>query len=269
MTPSLTVRSEGFRAMCGELARLSGKDYADVLRSEAATVVKMAALESPVASAADIRKVVIDRDSARTIRTYEGEVIIGQRRKGLGSEEILSINLFKHRGREWFIDNTGETKKYMVYDAGRSRGWHVPDIIWGRYQNLNSERPGKARELTAELLKRRGLERLSWLQIGDGLGVALATVAPAGNLREAVARGATARGRTYANGTAAEASDGARFQVSIENASPIAIKRWGQKRIEASMNRRRRGFDIAMKKRLFENLELRAKRYPGIFVKPE
>ena len=47
----------------------------------------------------------------------------------------------------------------------------------------------------------------------------------------------------------------------------MAIRRWGRRRIEEAMNRRRRGFEIAMKKGLFENLTLRAKRYPGIFVK--
>lgn len=252
---------------------MSGKEYRDVLASEAATCVKMAALQSPVASKADIEKQAQERFG------HKWETALGE----------YSANTTTSKGRLWFWDKDaahnrgvrahgplqpGKTRQivqhggfYLIYDAGPARGHHVPDHIWLDYLAGRSAQLAAVKARTKELLKRRGLERLSWLQMADAMGISLATVAPAGNLREAQARGATARGRTFANGTATESASGLQFEIVVENGSPVAIKRWGQRRLEDAMNRRRRGFEIALAKGLFENLEKRAKRYPGIFVK--
>lgn len=273
MVTTLTLRTTGFRAMCQELARMSGKEYRAVLGSEAATCVKMAALQSAIASAAQIKKQVEEREGHKW-QTANGE---------------YSVNVRSDAGRVWFWDKDrgidrgvrahgplqpGQTRQivqhggfYMIYDTGRARGHHVPDRIWQGYLDTRYGHAEAVKLRTKEILRRRGMERLSWLQIGDALGVSLATVAPARNLREDIARGSKANGRTYANGSATEGTSALRFQITVENQSPIAVKRWGRKRIEDAMQRRRRGFEIAMKKGLFENLTLRAKRYPGIFVK--
>lgn len=263
--------------MCTDLARMSGKEYREVLRSEAASCVKIAALQSAIASKSQIEKQVQER-AGHKWKTDRGE---------------WSSNARNDAGRVWFWDDTkgfalgfdrakrahgplqpGKTRQivahgsfYMVYDAGPSRGHHVPDAIWADYLASRYVRQKLVAERTKEILRRRGMERLSWLQIGDALGVQLSAVSPAGSLRENIARGSKANGRTYANGSSTEVTAALRFQITVENQSPIAVRRWGRKRIEEAMNRRRRGFEIAMKKGLFENLTLRAKRYPGIFVK--
>jgi hypothetical protein len=276
VTPTVTVRAAGFRAYCRELARMSGKDYREVLTSELASCVKIAALESPIASKADIERQVQERAGAHW------ETNLGE----------WSVNVRNNRGRVWFWDKDSGLSRatrvegpslpgqaharqvvsrggfYLLFDAGPSRGHHLPDAIWMDYLASRELRAQIVKERTKEVLKRRGTERLSWLQIGDAVGVNLANVAPQGNLRENMARGSAVRGRQYHNGTAQESTSFLRFQITITNASPAAIKRFGQRRIEAAMVRRRRAFDMAMKKGLFGNLHRRARNYPGIFVKP-
>lgn len=276
MILNVQVRSQGFRDMCIDLARMSGRDYRDVLRSEAASSIKLAALQSPIASKADIEKQVRER-AGRKWDTASGE---------------WSVNLHKHAGRVWFWDRDGGLSRaeraagplrpgeadrrqivsrggfYLVFDAGPSRGHHVPDPVWLDYVSSRDLRLQVIRERAREIIRRRGTERLAWLQMTDAMQIDIKTVAPTRSVREDIARGSAVRGRQYHHGTARETTDVFRLSIVVENSSPVAVKRWGQRRIEDAMRRRRRAFEISMKKGLFENLTLRAKRYPGIFVLP-
>lgn len=266
----LSVRSQNFRAMCGDLARMSGRDYDHVLTSEAASCIKIAALQSPIASAADIKKQVRERTGA-SWAIPDGE---------------FSVNQRTNKGRVWFWDKdlgsrlgydrrqvaaagtTAAGAFYMIFDTGPSRGHRVPDRIWAAYLTSREERLALVQARTKELVKRRGIERLSWLQMADGLGISLASVAPSGSLRESVARGAVVRGRQYPNGSAQRTTDLFRLKIVVTNESPVAVKRWGQKRLQDAMRRRTKAFEIALKKGLFDDAKRRAARYPGIFVKP-
>ncbi len=267
----LHVRSQNFRGMCSDLARMSGRDYDYVLTSEAASCIKIAALQSPIASAADIKKQVQER-SGGSWTIPGGE---------------FSVNQVTNRGRVWFWDKelggrlgydraqrsadgavAASGAFYMIVDTGPARGHRVPDEIWATYLSSREERLALVRARTKEIMKRRGIERLSWLQMADGLGVSLATVAPNGALRESVARGAAVRGRQYPNGSARRTTDLFRLKIIVTNESPVAVKRWGQKRIQDAMRRRTKAFEIAMKKGLFDDAKRRAQRWPGIFVKP-
>lgn len=278
MIVTATIRTENFRSMCRELASMSGKDYDEVLVSEAASCVKIAALQSPIASKSEIERQVQERYGNH----WEGD---------LGE---WSVNVRESAGRVWFWDkDSGQARGhdralyaagplrpgqrrqvvsrggfYMLFDAGPSRGHHVPDPIWHDYLVTREMRLKIVAERTKEVKKRAGIERLSWLQIGDSLGVQLALVAPTGNLRENIARGAAVRGRQYPNGSGRRTTDRFRLLISVTNESPVAIKRFGQRRIEDAIRRRRALFDHAMRKGYFNNLEWRAKRWRGIFVKP-
>lgn len=270
-----TIRTAGFRAMCGELARMSGKEYRDVLAIQAASAMKRAAKTSKIASKSKIERQVEER-------------MRGGWQTSLGE---WSVNRDTAVGRTWFWDKDrgvdrgirahgpllpGRKRQivqhggfYLVYDTGGSRGHHVPDAIWGDYLQSRELLKAQIKERKKELVRRRGMERLSWLQIGDALGVPLASVAPNNfALQENIARGATVRGRTFANGTAFESTAGLRFQITVENRSPVALKRNGEARLQKSVDAGVKAFEIAMRKGVFDNLAERAKRYPGIFVKP-
>jgi len=276
MKITVGIDHAAFSAMARELSRLSGKEFSHVLRLEAAYCIKRAALQSKVASKASIRRTVQERDSSRIIRTSDGRVLIGRAAKraivhsgGQGTGEVISYNMNQATGRVWYIDSTQEGEpKYMVFDAGPSRGHHLPDAVWARYEALAAEFPGAVKALLADITARRGIERLSWLQIADAMRVDLGAVAPAGSLQQDVARAANYRGRTFQNGSAREQTSPTTFTIAVENASPVAQKRAGQTRLDSAVASRLRGFEIAMSKGLLDDLQRRARRWPGIFVAP-
>jgi hypothetical protein len=122
--------------------------------------------------------------------------------------------------------------------------------------------------LVAIMLKRRGLLRQSWLQVIDGLGVSVSSIAPSGNVQEGTVRAARGyRGRTYANGRASERRPLlSSLSIEVVNVSPLAFKRQGQADLDRASAQRLRGFSIALQKGLLTDVQRRAARWPGIFV---
>lgn len=256
MNPTITVTAAGVQAMARDLSALSGKDYAAVLRNFAAESAKGAALDAKVASAKQIEAQV--RERSNTTKGQVGEA-------GAYADYALTINLRKSKGRVWYLNKiTG--KAYMVFDAGPTRGHHLPDVMWGDYLQAAKQRSELINARIREILRRRGIERQSWLQVGDALGVPLATVAPQGALQESVARAANVHGRTFPNGTSTEATHGAQHLITIRNASPVAIKRRGQDRLNRAITRRFTLFQTAVKRGFISDLKFRSSRWPGIFV---
>lgn len=255
-----------------ELSRMSGKDHAPVIRIEAASCIKIAALKQKIASAATIRRQVRERK--------------GSHFKGDSGEVSTNVHVFA--GRVWFTQAVGSRAKrltgpvqpgqarhvvqsggyYLVYNQGHTRGWRLPDPIWLEFLATEDGREEYIKALIAERTARRGIERLSWLQMGDAIGIDLETVAPSGALQQPIARAAAVRGRQYKNGAAIETATGSRFILLVTNESPAAIKRFGQIRLNNAVEQRVRGFEIALGKGLLQDLERRAARWPGIFVRP-
>lgn len=104
-----------------------------------------------------------------------------------------------------------------------------------------------------------GLSVRSWLDIGDKLGV---PVKPPG-------KGANARpsdGKTYDNASAEEAVQGESFYIDIANSSPVTIAREGEAVLQSAINASIKQFGIDLRTGVFEDIALRAKRWPGVFV---
>lgn len=271
MAKFLQIRVDYSRVsvMARELAGASGRPYEYVLRLETASIIKICALNARIASLAKIKEAMIRRISG-TFREPNGS-------------SIIVINQRRDKGRTWFayfenkeggsrgsgragIRNVGA---YMIFDAGPSDGWHVPDTVWHDYLALCGYREEALKRGLKERQRARGLQRLSWLQIGDALGVDLNTVSPSGSLQEALARRARpANGRTYRNGVATVYVSAAGFSITVRNSSPLAIKNQGQRQLDRAVHQRLRGFEIAWEKGVHNDFKLRAKRWRGIFVSP-
>lgn len=267
MPYKVTVDYSGVKAMALDLAAASGKAYSSVLKSETGSIVKICALNAKIASLAKIRASSI--------------VKIATRFREPGGSSIIVINQRRDKGRTWFayfaqtsggitgsrragIRNVGA---YMMFDAGPSQGWRVPDTVWHDYLALCGYREEALKRGIKARQRARGLMRLSWLQIGDQLGVDLNNVSPNGNLQEALARRARpSNGRLYQNGTAVVRQTLAGIAITVRNSSPLAIKNQGQHQMDRAVSQRLSGFRHAMKKEVFKDLQLRAKRWKGIFV---
>lgn len=255
------VNTDGVRAMAQDLAQSSGQPYVQVLRSETGSMIKIAALRQKIASKAAIQRDVFRVESGRSINGSSSEY--GR----------VTFNTEKSKDRTWFVP-PGKTPQRgpggtfrMVYDAGPSRGQHLAAGLWPAYLLAVHEKQAYIAQRIKELYKRRGLMRLSWLQMGDALPIALSSISPMGNLQEDIARGARGPGgRTYANGTVQAISTKTGFAFQIRNVSPLAIKNRGQEQLDKAIAQRVKGFQIAMAKGVLTDLKLRAVRWRGIFV---
>jgi len=278
---SVKVNYAGVTAMARDLARSSAQPYDRVLRLETASIIKICALHAQIASLAEIKRDV----AAKAAHNFVSP-----------DESIVSTNVKQNVGRTWFVpgDKAGNSAAplravrgqgpvqmgharpivghgsfFMVFDTGGAKGWHLPDFYWQAYLLATNDRAGYIKARIAELARRRGLMRLSWLQVGDALGVPLSAVGPQGNLQEGIARAARAgSGRSYTNGSAAVSYGTTRLLITVRNASPLAIKNQGQGALDRAINQRVKGFEIAMQKGCLADLQLRARRWPGIFVTP-
>lgn len=268
MKVTVKVDRAGILAMARELGRYSPMSLDHIFRSEVGSIVKICLLRSKIASKASVRR----RVEARTAAQYRGE-----------DGSIVSVNQSKEAGRVWFAsaDRRDDTSLgyrkgqggaarsvwLMVFAAGGGRGWHLRDADWLAYLAASGDQAGYRKAVIAIMLTRRGLLRQSWLQILDQLGVAPASIAPAGNAQESVVRAARGyRGRTYPNGSGALTGGGSKLSIIIGNESPLAIKRAGQAELDRATARRRKGFVIAVQKGQLTDLKARASRWPGIFV---
>lgn len=258
------VDYSGILAMARELAKYSPLPYQRITLLETASIVKICALQARIAGVAHIRRDAIAK-AASGYTSPDGS--------------IVTINSRRNKGRHWFApaDRREDPDRpyrgkgtvwFMVYAAGPGRGWHLSDFYWQAYLLAVNDREGFIKARIAELKRRRGSQRLSWIQIGDQIGVPLSTVSPSGNLQEVIARAARGpRGRIFQNGTATVRITSFAFSVHIRNASPLAYKNQGQAQLDRAVAQRLKGFEIAMKKGVLTDLKLRSARWKGIFVK--
>lgn len=245
--------------MARELSKYSPIPYKRIVLLEVASIVKICALRAKIASAAAIKKAALDRIDTG----YESP-----------DGSLVTINKHRDKGRTWFVPGDRSRDRgpggtfLMVFAAGPARGHHLPDFAWQTYLLAIGDKQGALKSLIQSLLQRRGIMRLSWLQIGDALGVPLSSVSPSGSLQEVIARNARGPGgRIFRNGTAEVLMTSRTLGIRVRNESPLAIKNQGQREIDRAAAQRLKGFEIAMKKGVLEDLQLRAVRWRGIFVR--
>lgn len=272
MKISMQVRYAEFAQMARDLSRTSGERYEKVLKLETASIIKICALNAGVASVAKIKVAAPRAFSSFTEPGGSATVVVNSRR---------------FKGRVWFsYRSTGGSGSdsgsgragirgvgaVMVFDAGPevgpTRGWHLRDEVWQDYLTVLGYREQGIKKSIQARIRARGLQRLSWIQVGDALGVPLSTVSPSGNLQEDLVRAArTASGRKYLNGIASVRSTLTTFSITVRNSSPLAVKNQGQAALDRAVAQRLRGFQIAVQKGVLLDLQARAARWRGIFVR--
>lgn len=267
MPPPIKIKTKvdysGILAMARELAKYSPLAYEKIAVMETASIIKIAALRAKIAPLAKIKRDVLAKLDTG-FKTPDGS--------------IVSVNRHKGSGRTWFApaDRREDPKRpyrgkatcwFMVYAAGPARGHHLPDFYWGAFLLAIDDKTGYLKARVAELSRRRGMMRFSWIQMGDALGVPLSTVSPTGNLQEVIARGARSRGRIYPNGSAQIQITSRSINILIRNTSPLAIKNQGQAELDRAMAQRFKGFTIAMQKGMLTDLKARSARWRGVFVR--
>jgi hypothetical protein len=257
VTPSLTIDTTGIMGMFRDLSRMSGRDLADVTRDQAGKILETAIRYTPMA------KMKVARETAqRTVRrrfnTYgAGDVGTAAR------NNYPRISISQKRGKVWWVDKNEDGLR-VFYLMNGSRKWS--DERWGKYLAEENDRINDLAMALETADKRAigaiGLARQSWVQIADSLGIPLRFTSE-GRIRSAIA----STGRRYINGRGTETTGQNSFIIELINDHPILVDKLGGAGIlQRAVSTRRRAFDIDMKKGVFNNIELRVKRYPGIYT---
>jgi hypothetical protein len=270
---SLDIDTRPFESYAARLAQeLNPRNPQSVLpqvvRSEVASVVKIAANQIKPASQKKIRE---DRRFNALRRIDDGK-------------SVIAINSGKKGGvkhRVWFgVKDGGRPGKggrtwypIGIWNRGKSFSggpWRLPRARWQDARRLWRDEQHDADLEVQQGLKARGLSLQGWVQIIDSLGVNLSAVAPRGISIPPYVRTARPRsGRALPNlGRSSEFSGPGEFSISIVNASTAAIRLGGARHLQAGIRIRRAAFEQALARGVFDRAEQVARLYPGITVTP-
>lgn len=289
---TVTVSTQGFRQMTAELAKISGKTHRDVIRAECGRV-----LETAMKWTGEANKTAYVRK--RATRVMQGGLVDKNR-----SELHVNSGARGPQGRAWFSQYGGKIghgyTHYIVRgpwgarpknEPGRKKPkgsgpmkW--PAQIWAKASSLlqqadkiiaeeeKEERKmreaiDKGRKRNDKSIKGRGLAKQSWLWIARSLGITLRGVT------KKVAGAMPQDGKPRVSGTGQELTEKDTFYILLQNFYPFLIrgrspksgqgKFDGQRILERAIKSRVTAFAISLKKGVFNDLKLRASRYPALF----
>jgi len=250
MAVTAELNDKQFRRAIGELSKISGKTYSETMKKAGiGPVIKILAKNKAAKppSVREIRNDVEKRTLRKKFSTNEGEIATTKDGKSF---------FRKHAGADW----------RLVFGPGRSIGWHLSDRDWAAFQSIEKQRKKHIVDETKRIKERRGLLRMSFIQIADNLNIDL-NVVGGGALSEKIPRRAKVpRGL----GSASESSESKQWEAVMKNFSRGLSKKgaaFWRSRLQSAINRRTKAIEIDMEKGTFNDIEKRAKRYPGLFVR--
>lgn len=262
-----TVDTSGFKRMIADLSRMAGKDFAPVLKAEAARVVETAIRYTPSAVA------------KKGDGTAQEEAERRNRSFGDGPE----IYVAKRDGKAWWLekdDRYVDPKRPRIRDRvphfhrmnDAQRRWNAGR--WAAYRNMEAQRQRAIQEdikriqdERAAIKKARGLSKNSWYQIGQTLRLEMR------GIPQYVTGAVPSTGKVYQNGKGSEHSDGKNFFLLLQNkypalASPKRPKMDGHKILQRAITTRLKAFENNLRHGVYSDIKARAQRHPGVFVSP-
>lgn len=228
-----------FFAATKQLAKLSGKDHAEVIRAETGKILETAVRYTPKAD----REKIVSQTELKSVFDFENK----------SSDAGKLYTNKKKDDKVWFSPGSERDKWFLIMD------WKVPDAVWGSYLRVLSQDVDDLQTTinrrTAEALARRGLAAKTWIQVGDAIG---ATVKAPGYVQNAEIPPAIGRG-TVTTGENDAVIEGLNSSISL-----IATKK-GQGIIDRAIRSRVKFLETAIRKGALETLEKRAKSFPHLF----
>lgn len=269
MKPTITIDTHGFQALSRDLAKLGGVPVQKALDSETGQVLSVCVryTRSPKAS------------------NYPRQKAISATAGGSKISVNAGIKSGAPVGRVWLTEDSSDkrfnaTKKTKTHyiisgDDGRRRHWS--NERWARAQALLKQAEAAAHmtaeQMTVKSAKRRkkisgrGLSKLSWVQIGDSMGIPV-------KCPEFVRKAIPQDGQVRVNGTGQRKRSGATIYNEIVNRSPLLVSggrkpspgTQGHAILQRAIKTRLSAFQNAVKHGVFQDLKARAQRFPGVFV---
>ena len=243
------IDTRGFKEVCDELAKISGKTFSQVVKVQAGLILKRMVKVTPAADVAKIRK------RSRQIANLERGYIKNKD----GTEVILSgsrnptVKFFKE------ASGTGGKKSFAVNDP--KRRWS--DARWARWKSTESRLMAALAGTEKKIMKARGLAKQAWFNIAKDLGVEDIVKAPA------YAKRAKARTKkVYENSYGKETVQPELYFVTLTQRYKYLLMTKFVNELQYSVTSRLTAFKKELGRGLFEDVKRRASRYPGLFLKP-
>jgi hypothetical protein len=256
-----------FNAIVRDLARISGRDFADALKSQVGAVLKAAIRLTGAANRATIKARMSAGGSF--IRFNDGTVIARWKKSAHALMFLENSNFSAASNPKTRVPlNRGGKTWHQMNDPRRR--WSAER--WGRYQaaeaqaqsEFSARAKGRKTDLKAALAA-RGLAKQSWLQIGHSLGLATSTLGAPGFAERAV----PSNGRRYRNGTSRQENTSEAVTITIRNDNNLIThftKPTGESILERAVQMRVTAFRSDMERGVFDDVKTRAARYPGVFT---
>jgi hypothetical protein len=245
---TVEVDTKQFRRAIGELSQVSGATYSETMKKAGIGPVIKKLAKDKRAKPPSVKAIRGDVEwrAKQSFRSPDGRIV-----------ETSKGKMFyrRHKGAHW----------RLVYAAGGAKGWHLGQDEWGRVQAVLKARKKHIVAETKRIKQRRGLLRMSFIQMADALGINLSEVG-GGALSEKIPRRAKMPGRL---GRASERSEGQEWEATLRNFANGLRGEDGSywaRRLQSALNSRAAAIETDMEKRVFEDFRLRASRYPGLFV---
>jgi hypothetical protein len=245
----IRLETTGFKQACEDLAKISGKSFKEVVRVQTGLVLRAMIKKTPAAS----KKKIAER--AQKISQLE----IGYLKNP--DNTFLVNRLPKAPDKRFYRQMSEETGKMTLYVDDPSRRWN--NKRWNGYQEAKARWTAKLANVGERILAARGYAKQTWLKIASDIN--LEQLAKASRfVYKAKSRGK----RKYDNGDGKQKESGDTFFTLLVNKyrwfGMIKFKR----KFQAVLDARRQAFMIEMEHGLFDDIKMRAKRYPGLFAKP-
>jgi hypothetical protein len=245
MELTVDMNTMGFKALCEELAKISGKDFEDVVRFQAGAVLKRVMSKTKAANPAKLRK------RAKQVANLER----GYFPQRDGTALIIGTST---KMRFW-KDYSPKTDKPTVYPINHRR---LPGDVWENYRRAVARIAPKMKAFGKKILGARGLAKQTWLNIAMAFGVDYILKAPA-----YIYKAKSTSKKIYRN------SEGKEF-FTMRDAYVVMKQRYKKLTengfaaviLQAAIRARIKAFSTDVNRSVFKDAKKRASRYPGVFV---
>jgi len=255
-----------FNAIVRNLAQIAGVDFQPALVSQIGAVLKACIR---LTRAADRAKIIERMSKGGSSVTFADGTVIERWGKRAGRQATMFFDLSTWDGKGNAPSSLSGGKSWHQMDAP-DRRWS--DARWGRYHayeaqaqsEFSARAKGRKNDLKAALAA-RGLAKQSWLQIGQSLGLATATLGAPGFAERAV----PSNGRRYRNGTSRREETTTALVIEIRNDNPLIThftQPTGYRILEIAVQSRVKAFHADLERGVFNDVKTRAARYPGVFT---
>lgn len=242
---SVQVSSHGFRQMCDDLAKMSGKDFAVVVKAQAGAVLKRVMGKTKGANMGKLQK------RAKEIRNME---------RGYFKNPDGTFIAIGSRTKAPFFNSpsaSGEPKSYWVGSKNNGN-----QSVWANYTAHRAAWKARLSKYSRAILNARGFGKSTWYAIAQKIGVEHLLKAP-GYVKKAKA----VTRKSYDNGDGKEVKNAEEMFVLLRQSyRKLTENGFAANILQAAIRARLKAFKSDINKGVFNDVKKRAQRYPGIFI---